>query len=355
MAGGAATERKADGAMRFTLFILLAFLASAAAAQNDDFYFSPDYATPQGSAEIRITANHNLRFTAPQVFFGGVPSPHVTLVDASTIKAVAPAHAVGLVTLTMLDNGAFLTSAHDFAFTPELEQIIFPIAILAIDASHGTRWMSDISVYNDSDQAVPIDPEICFSIGRFFDCIQSARRIPPHSSMRIEPWSRSADTPFLILRPPADLAARLHFSVRLRELSRDADGPGTEIPVLRSRDFQQNQVWLASVPTNGRFRSTLRVFTRGDSVVVRVRDAATGELLLEREIRRFYPTDGDPFGTVTLNDLLSQAAVRTRETVRIEVESTSLVWAPAVWAPPVWALLTLTDNETQRVQIFTPQ
>jgi hypothetical protein len=341
--------------MRFTLSVLLALLASGASAQNDDFYFYLNYATPQGGAEIHIVANGSVRFTAPQVFFGDVPSPHVTLVDASTIKAVAPAHALAIVPVTVVDNGIVLRSSGDFAFTPELEQIIFPMAIQAIDASHGTRWMSEISVYNDADEAVPIDPEICFPFGRPFDCIQSARRIPPHSSMRIEPWSTSAASPFLILRPPAGLAARLHFSMRLRELSRDPDGPGTEIPVLRSRDFQENHVWLASVPTNARFRCTLRVFTRGDSVVVRVRDAATGELLLERKIRRFYPTDGDPFGTVTLNDLLSQAAVRTRETVRIEVESTDPLWAPAVWAPPVWALLTLTDNETQHVQIFTPQ
>jgi hypothetical protein len=37
--------------------------------------------------------------------------------------------------------------------------------------------------------------------------------------------------------------------------------------------------------------------------------------------------------------------VRSHEKVRIEVEAGS----------PVWALLTLTDNESQRVQIFTPQ
>ncbi|MEA2235510.1 MAG: hypothetical protein QOC81_234 [Thermoanaerobaculia bacterium] len=330
--------------MRFIANIFLTMLAVTAAGQTYDFDFYPGYAVPQGGTEIQIVANGSVRFVAPQVFFGGVPSPHVTLVDSKTIKALAPAHAVGVVILTILDNGALLTSARDFAFAPELEQIIFPIAIQAIDASHGTRWMSDISVYNDSDQAVPIDPEICFDIVRLFDCSQSARRIPPHSSMRIEPWSTSADYPWMILRPPADLAGRLHFSSRLRELSRDPDGPGTEMPVLRSRDFQQNQVWLASVPTNGRFRSTLRVFTRGYSVVVRVRDAATGELLSEREIPRFFPTDSDPFGTVTLNDLFSPA-VRARETVRIEVESTS----------PVWALLTLTENETQRVQIFTPQ
>ena len=52
-----------------------------------------------------------------------------------------------------------------------------------------------------------------------------------------------------------------------------------------------------------------------------------------------------PLGTVTLSDLLASAAVRAHANVRIEVESQS----------PVWAMLTLTDNETQHMQIFTPQ
>ncbi|MBV8543818.1 MAG: hypothetical protein JO088_03645 [Acidobacteria bacterium] len=149
----------------------------------------------------------------------------------------------------------------------------------------------------------------------------------------------------MTLRPPADHADRLHFTVRLREMSRDPDGPGTEIPVLRSRDFQQKKVWLSSIPTSSRFRSTLRVYTRWYSVTVRVKDNASGEVLKEWLIPHYFPTDVDTLGTVTLAGLLEAPEVRSHERVRIEVESAS----------PVWALLTLTDNESQRVQIFTPQ
>lgn len=152
----------------------------------------------------------------------------------------------------------------------------------------------------------------------------------------------------MILLPPADHAGNLHFTVRLRETSRDPDGPGTEIPVLRTKDFQRTQVWLPSIPTSARFRATLRVFTTSDVVTVRVRDDATGELLSERETRRYHPTDGGSFGALTFSDLLESAVVRTREKVRIEVESPSSYLT-------VWAMVTLTDNESQRVQIFTPQ
>ena len=332
--------------MRLIPCVLLSLLAATAAGQSSDFYCSPNYATPEGGAEITIRSFNSRQFKAPQVYFGGVPSPHVTVESGGdTVKAVAPAHAIGVVDVTMLDNGAFLQAGNPFAFAPLLEEILIPIAYLPVSANYGTRWVSEISVFNDSDDAVTIDREICSFIGRPFVCNPAPRRVPPHSLTTVEPWSKWADYPWMFLEPPADHAARLHFTVRLRETSRDPDGPGTEIPVVRTRDFQQQQVWLPSIPTSARFRSTLRVYTRGDNVIVRVKDNATGELLKEWSVLRFYPTDSDPFGTVTFPGLLEVPEIAAHEKVRIEVSSPQR---------PVWALLTLTDNESQRVQVFTP-
>jgi hypothetical protein len=337
--------------MRIIHYILLTLLATTAAAQNDDFHFYPGRTEPQGGAEIQIYANSNsyLRFTdPPQVFFGDVPSPRVTLVGNYQATAVAPAHAIGVVPVTLRYNGALLKSIGQFVFEPTVEEVIIPIAFKPIDAAFGTRWVSDISVFNDSDDAVAIEPELCSSLGRTFVCDHPIRRVPPRSSMRIEPRSANADYPEMILLPPADHAGNLHFTVRLRETSRDPDGPGIEIPVLRTRDFQRQQVWLPSIPTSTRFRATLRVFSIAEVINVRVRDDATGELLSERQATRYHPTDCCSFGTQTFSDLLESALVRTHDKVRIEVESVREHW-------PVWAMVTLTDNESQRVQIFTPQ
>ncbi|MEA2165589.1 MAG: hypothetical protein QOK37_3716 [Thermoanaerobaculia bacterium] len=330
--------------MRTLLGILLTLWTSAVLGQTSDFYFYPNYGPLEGGTEIHIVANGFLRFTAPQVFFGDVPATRVTLDSANMITAVTPAHAIGLVSVTVRDNGANLTSLEQLAFAPVLEEILIPVALPPTGASYGTRWVSEISVYNDSDDSVPIDREICLAIGWFYDCSQSARRVPPHASMVIEPREHSTT---MLLHPPADRAAKLHFNVRLREASRDPDGPGTEIPVVRGHELQQTHVWLPSIPTSARFRTTLRAYTRAGAITILVRDDASGELLYTREIvRPPLPTDGDPFGTETLSDVLGPAAVRARTKVRIEVEAHGM---------PLWALLTLTDNETQRVQIFTPQ
>jgi hypothetical protein len=333
--------------LRLLPSLLLILLATTAAAQNDDFHFYPSVSPPEGGAEIEILANSNayLRFTAPQVFFGDVASPRVTFVDAYTVKAVAPAHAIGSVSVTLRDNGVLHQSLGQFVFEPKLEEIIIPIAIQPMNASFGTRWVSEISVYNDSDDAVPIDSELCLLPGGIVPCSTPPRRVLPHSTMSIEPSSSSAAEPAMHLLPPADHADNLHFTVRLRETSRDPDGPGTEIPVIRSRDFQKTLVLLPSIPTNARFRSTLRVLTMWYYFIVRVKDDATGELLLERTISHSFPTDGGQLGTVTLSDFLAPASIRAHQKVRIEVESPVF---------SVWAMLTLTDNETQRMQIFTP-
>lgn len=330
--------------MRLIPYIFLTLLATTALAQNDDFGFYPSSTPPEGGAEIEIFTSSNSfhRFTAaPQVFFDDVASPRVTFVDAYTVKAVAPAHAIGAVSLTVRDNGALLHSLGQFIFRRQLEEIIIPIALQPVDASFGTRWVSEISVYNDSDDVVPIDSELCsVALVGIVPCSKPPRRVQPHSSMSIEPSS------FVMwLLPPADHADRLHFTVRLHETSRDPDGPGTEIPVIRSRDFQKTQVWLPSIPTSSRFRSTLRVLTEGYSVTVRVMDDTTGQLLSEQTVHRSFPTDGPSLGMVTFDNPLAAAVVGAHERVRIEADSQS----------PVWAMVTLTDNESQRVQIFTPR
>src|SRR5258706_11828822 len=105
--------------MRLIHYLLLTLIATTAAAQNDDFHYYPSFAEPQGGAEIHIQTNSPYglpRFTAPQVFFGDVPSPRVTLVSAYQATAVAPPHPIGIVSVTVRDNGALLKSLGQFVF-----------------------------------------------------------------------------------------------------------------------------------------------------------------------------------------------------------------------------------------------
>ena len=325
--------------------VVCALMVAVSAAGQELLSFYPRTAVPEGGTEIQLrSSRHYRQFNAPQVFFGDVPAAQTTLVASNSITAVTPPHPIGIVTIRVVDDGETL-EGDDFVFEPEYEEILIPVALNAVDAGHGTRWVSEISVYNDSDERISIDPEICWSLGSPVPCSYPTRWVEPHSSLAIEPRWSSLNQPAMLVMPPANRADHLHFTVRLHELSRNPDGPGLQIPVVRASQFQRTKVWLPSVPTTAGHRSALRIYTRSHEVAVRVRDEATGELLQERVIERWIPTDTDSFGTVSVHDLLSSPDIAIHPRVRIEVEGRF----------PVWAMLSLTNNETQRVELFTPQ
>ena len=92
--------------MRYISCAFLTLLATVAVGQptNGDLFCNPNYSRPEGGVEVNIHSNNRYQFRAPQVFFGGVPSPRVTVVDADNVKAVAPAHATGAVDVTVIDD-----------------------------------------------------------------------------------------------------------------------------------------------------------------------------------------------------------------------------------------------------------
>src|SRR5581483_3327643 len=146
----------------------------------------------------------------------------------------------------------------------------------------------------------------------------------------------------MYLVPPIDVRDKLHFNVRVRNAA-DPNDLGTEIPI--TENFRNERVVLPDVPVNSLFRSALRAYSigSGESIVVRVFDEATGTLLLERESGpHFFPTDSATRFSYPFFDILNVAADR----VRIEVEQKQ---------GHVWAMLTLTDNATQRITVITSQ
>ena len=162
--------------MRLISCALLTLLAATASGQTNDISCHPNYSVPEGGVEVTIRSNTHHQFKTPQVFFGGVASPRVTVVDPDTVKAIVPAHPRGLVVLTVLDGNVSLRAFGPFAYVPLLEEILIPIAFQPIE-TNGTRWVSDIFVYNESDDTVSVDAEECNFIGLWSDCSQGARRV----------------------------------------------------------------------------------------------------------------------------------------------------------------------------------
>ena len=277
-------------------------------------------------------------------------SPQVTVVSATVMRAVTPPHAEGAVPIEVHLGTQTLMTFFQFGYVRPREELLIPIA-LDIPGAHGARWRTDVWVFNDSDETVNLFPEICSFIGAVFPCEQKML-VAGHGALQLPIAARrNPDDPGFYLFPPTDVAGRLHFSIRVHNVSQP-DDIGFEVPVARASDFRKGRLDIVNVPVSDRFRSLIRIYDRMQTldahVTVRAFDMNTGAFLAQRQLSAFLPTDGPVRATLLLHDFLSAAELRGHDSVRIEIEEDN----PNA---SLWAMLTLTDNTNERVTVLTSQ
>jgi len=333
------------------LMMAALLLAAAPAFGGYQFFFNPPTSPPEGGATIQITRNSfELDFRCcekPEILFGGVAASSVTVISDRMVEAVTPPHAKGFVDVVVRMGGKTFTTDSRFAFTPKLETIILPIAV-EMRGGYGTRWTTDIVIYNDSAEEVTLDREVCFFIGSIFPC-ERVRTINPGATMHIPARTSYPESSMAILEPPELLASRLHFSLRVRDAEREGPGEGVEIPVVRARDLRVGRISLPNIPTSRRYRSTLRVYHGFyDAVFDVIARDETGRTLMRRHFDPGpRPTDAGGWDMTAIQGIIDDPDIRDVSNVRIDIESAT--------SSPFWAMVSLTDNTTQQVLIYTPQ
>jgi len=331
--------------------MLTALVFATVLAAEDAFNFYPNYGPLAGGTDVKFTTTRlDWRFGTAQVFFGGVTSPTVTVVSATEMHAVTPPHSEAAADVEVRLGDKSYSSFFKFGYVRPRDPLLVPIAA-SFPGAFGTRWTTDAWVFNDSGEGTNLFSEVCVSLGAVFPCGERAI-VPAHGALQLELAARrEPNFPQLYLNPPNDVASRLHFSVRVRDASRP-DDIGTQIPVARRSDFRKGRLELLNVPVNGGLRSLLRIYdemlTLHAGVTVRAFDMENNALLAQRRLEEFLPTDNPARTTLLLYDFLGTPEVRSRSSIRIEIEEDDPNAA-------LWALLTLTDNVTQRVTVITSQ
>jgi hypothetical protein len=125
--------------------------------------------------------------------------------------------------------------------------------------------------------------------------------------------------------------------------SRTTQSFGTEIPIVRERQFTNGStvLTLLNVPTDARFRNTLRIYgTAAAQVVVRVS----------------APTISPVDSPVTLNagENVFKPAAATFSSFPTGVGLVTVTITVPVQAH-VWAFVSVTNNDTQQITTITPQ
>jgi hypothetical protein len=147
------------------------------------------------------------------------------------------------------------------------------------------------------------------------------------------------------------IAPLVDMTLRLSDTARHSTDAGTEIPVVRSRDFHTSTLRLHNVPLHETARVTLRIFDVDDNGTgtVAISTYRLDGTLLQRELHSFTPSgypqpDGLPYAPSIIEVLLAPRA----EAVRIEI-------TPLSEGLRFWAYVSITNNTTQHVTLVTPR
>ena len=252
------------------------------------------------------------------------------------------------------------------AFSPvlaqEREMALIPIAMtgMAMPGGQGSQWETDFIAYNSGDEDIFI---------RYLDA--SCLHISPCSAgLTIEPnqvtrnfgWAQGPDAGFnsphgvLIYYSPED-AGNLHFHLRIRDISRQTESAGTELPVVREAEFRSEPIHLLDVPTHPLFRTHLRLYgldSVGGSFLVSFFDQET-DMLLAQETVAMQVSPVHLLVPPAFPDYVEIAGLHHRHPVLLESERVRVAIEPLMPTSRFWAFISVTNNETQQVTLVTPQ
>jgi hypothetical protein len=276
---------------------------------------------------------------------GGVPA--TGLVQAADgIWFDAPEHREGLadVQVTVGDAVSVSPGALYFFNEPErsvFERILFPV-VFSTDGANGSRWRSEATLSNprpwyveNANTLSPVRPCLTYPCGE---------RIAPGEIAR---YGDGYPHGFVLYAPRPE-APDLAFALRIRDVSRQAEGLGTQVPVVREKDFTHGTgVTLLEVPLDPRYRVKLRVYMIdpqplfGQTAQMTLRNTVTRATTLIRSFQLQPGGLNEPYSAEL--DLPTGAAnERVNVYLTLPLDATG------------WAFATVTNNTTQQVTTVTP-
>jgi hypothetical protein len=255
---------------------------------------------------------------------------------------------------------AVLTSTATAASATEYTTYLIPLIRRDLPGVNGSLWTTETVFRNRWYRPIPIvGPLPCVIIGGPGAC---GIEMPPALTTTALAFTPGNGTDGAFLDVPVTTTdLRPAMTLHVRDLSRSASAFGTEIYVPKIDEFQP-VLDLIEVPTDPRYRATLRVY--GSTPVpqtVRIRTFAAHSDIAIREMVvttvGFIPPpylDAPYLRRPSYYELdpLTPTVRASGDRVRVSVDVMGEIVSPP--PPPVWAFITITDNMTQVVSTITP-
>jgi hypothetical protein len=339
------------------IFFALA-LCPPAFGQPTIVSITPDHGPVAGGTEVTIKGHGFTECDVPpcanDVIFDTPDATATRIIDDETIIAVTPRHLPGKVRVSF--RNAVLTVLFEYTgpASSAFEQVLVPLLIPPVRGAFGSEFHTDLR-FAARDKAVQLwglstcrGPITCLYL-QHPAVARPAEPIWPHDVIY-------DGAPGRFVFVPSDQFGSLAANLRVYDVTRSELNFGAEIPLVRLDDFRslpifggEGRLVLPGIPTDSRFRNTLRIYSFGNGRVnVRVEGEEENDTVvpLSGAIDMFSPAYGE------FTDFPTHGG-----TVRVSISlfNEGGVVTPSDQTFPIWAMVTVTNNETQMSSTITPQ
>jgi hypothetical protein len=278
------------------------------------------------------------------------------------LVAITPSHPAGVVDVTVrTGDGRTVTEPSAFTYTSGtaagFERVMVPIYLDgAVPGGHGSSWETEFYLRNNGAENLEVAPWPC----EFDFCLPVfplTKIVLPGQTLRALPvfFQPPTGNPSRVFYLRRNVSAVASMHARIFDRSHDANDAGAEIPIIRDNELLTNTIRLHGVSLQPQFRIMLRVYELGqDESAFRVRVYEEGagndaaplrefELLTVSNETGEFRTQAAYGEYAALSTLMGSA-----DELRVEVE-------PLTEGSRFWAFIAITNNETQRTTLVTPQ
>jgi IPT/TIG domain-containing protein len=277
----------------------------------------------------------------PRVFFGDTEAIRVNHVSETKLEAFAPPHAGGYVAIRVVlfddtqatSNVAFL---FDASADDGVERVLIPLFVPPLAGQNGAEFHTDFRIVNERDAPVTVNG--LTTDGSTFVVNGEVTPAPIGSPGRF-------------ITVSSDQHDQLWMNLRAYDTSRAADNFGTQIPLPREKDFiRGEEIVLSNVPTDPKFRSTLRIYATSDPGTIAITITAHGDIDTRHITLRPGSNEFEPAFATFTDFPINAGPIR----VAISSPPQELIFPPRSVPPPMWAFISVTNNETQMITTITP-
>jgi hypothetical protein len=288
----------------------------------------------------------------PAVYFGGVFANTVGGESDTTLVVETPPHLPLTVDVTVEQWNGNARKQDAFTYTGPVtnayERVLLPLFTPPVEGAFGSEFHTELRLAN----TISSDPAFVFGLApvcRVSACLSPDFSDPLRLEARESTDSRQVELtgkPGWFLYIPVSDMEKVALNLRVFDVSRSAQNFGTEMPIVTQHEFSPRPITLLGVPTDPRFRNTLRIYSTEAQPVIVSFGNEEHEIMLTPGANVFEPAyatfSSFPAGTFPIDVTISLPP--------------PVVTLPVVDSRrPFWAFVSVTNNETQLITTISPQ